>query len=188
MSRKVLIVTGDGGDSYEALYAIHRFLEAMWRAGRGGAIAPQLHMVYHDLEPGWDTYVERLGHSIDADVAITAVATREFAAVVILGGRAPRVPAQRRQRALAGARIRRTGKCICRHRPRNAGADGGGNDQGTTVACHPHVRIEVEQDRGDLQSETGRPGRQAGDGPGLEERTRNFTGKSLPAWAATAQR
>jgi hypothetical protein len=28
MSKKVLIVTGDGGDSYEALYAYHRFLEA----------------------------------------------------------------------------------------------------------------------------------------------------------------
>ena len=28
MSRKILIVTGDGGDSYEALYAYHRFLES----------------------------------------------------------------------------------------------------------------------------------------------------------------
>ena len=26
--RKVLIVTGDGGESYEALYALHRFREA----------------------------------------------------------------------------------------------------------------------------------------------------------------
>src|SRR5262245_19291494 len=31
MSRKILIVTGDGGDSYEALYAYHRFLEARWQ-------------------------------------------------------------------------------------------------------------------------------------------------------------
>ena len=30
MSRKILIVTGDGGDSYETLYAYHRFLEARW--------------------------------------------------------------------------------------------------------------------------------------------------------------
>ena len=30
MSRKVLIVTGDGGDSYEALYAYQRFQEAGW--------------------------------------------------------------------------------------------------------------------------------------------------------------
>ena len=28
MSKKVLIITGDGGDGYEALYAYHRFLEA----------------------------------------------------------------------------------------------------------------------------------------------------------------
>ena len=30
MSRKVLIVTGDGGDSYEVLYACHRFQESLW--------------------------------------------------------------------------------------------------------------------------------------------------------------
>jgi len=27
-SPKILIVTGDGGESYEALYAVHRFREA----------------------------------------------------------------------------------------------------------------------------------------------------------------
>ena len=27
---KILIVTGDGGESYEALYAIHRFQEEGW--------------------------------------------------------------------------------------------------------------------------------------------------------------
>src|ERR1022692_3459513 len=30
MTRKVLIVTGDGGDSYETLYACQRFQEAHW--------------------------------------------------------------------------------------------------------------------------------------------------------------
>ena len=28
MARKILLITGDGGESYEALYARHRFLEA----------------------------------------------------------------------------------------------------------------------------------------------------------------
>jgi putative intracellular protease/amidase len=27
MNQKILIVTGDGGESYEALYAVHRFAE-----------------------------------------------------------------------------------------------------------------------------------------------------------------
>ena len=59
--------------------------------GTGGRRASRrrLHMVVHDFEPGWETYVERQGHYVDADVAITAVAAREFAAMIILGGRAP---------------------------------------------------------------------------------------------------
>src|SRR6266481_5886530 len=89
MSRKVLIVTGDAGDSYEALYACQRFLEAQWVPVVAAPSRRRLHMVFHDVEPGWETYVERVGHSIEADVAITAVAAREFAAIIILGGRAP---------------------------------------------------------------------------------------------------
>ena len=89
MSRKVLLVTGDGGDSYEVLYAYHRFLEARWEPVVAAPSRRRLHMVVHDVEPGWETYVERPGHSLEADVAITAVTARDFAAVVILGGRAP---------------------------------------------------------------------------------------------------
>src|SRR5437016_4461096 len=89
MSRKILIVTGDGGDSYETLYACQRFLEAQWTPVIAAPSRRRLHMVLHDSEPGWQTYVERPGHSIEADVAITAVAARDFAAILILGGRAP---------------------------------------------------------------------------------------------------
>ena len=89
MTRKVLIVTGDGGDSYEALYACQRFLEAHWEPVIAAPSRRRLHMVFHDTEPGWDTYVERPGHSVEAHIAITAVSTKEFAAIVILGGRAP---------------------------------------------------------------------------------------------------
>ena len=89
MSGKILIVTGDGGDSYETLYACQRFLEARWAPVIAAPSRRRLHMVLHDSEPGWQTYVERPGHSVEADVAITAVAARDFAAILILGGRAP---------------------------------------------------------------------------------------------------
>src|SRR6185369_2519668 len=89
MSRKVLIVTGDGGDSYEALYACQRCKEVGWDAVVAAPSRRRLHMILHDAEPGWETYVERQGHSVDADVAITAVAARDFAAIIIIGGRAP---------------------------------------------------------------------------------------------------
>jgi protease I len=89
MSRKVLIVTGDGGDSYEALYACQRFDEAGWDPVIAAPSRRRLHMVIHDSEPGWDTYVERQGHTVEAQIAITAVAARDFALILIIGGRAP---------------------------------------------------------------------------------------------------
>jgi protease I len=89
MSRKVLIVTGDGGDSYEALYACQRFAEAGWEPVIAAPSRRRLHMVIHDTEPGWDTYVERQGHHMEAHMAITAVSVRDFAMILLIGGRAP---------------------------------------------------------------------------------------------------
>ena len=31
---KILIITGDGGESYEALYAVHRFQEEGWERSK----------------------------------------------------------------------------------------------------------------------------------------------------------
>jgi protease I len=89
MSRKVLIVTGDGGDSYEVLFASQRFDEAGWEPIIAAPSRRRLHLVIHDKEPGWDTYVERPGHVLEADIAITAVSARDFALVLLVGGRAP---------------------------------------------------------------------------------------------------
>ena len=55
MARSILIVTGDAGESYEALYAYHRFLEEGDRAVVAAPSKRRLHLVMHDFEPGWDT-------------------------------------------------------------------------------------------------------------------------------------
>ncbi|MGH7578070.1 MAG: DJ-1/PfpI family protein [Longimicrobiales bacterium] len=89
MSRSILIVTGDGGESYECLYARHRFLEAGF-APR--IVAPRrgpLHLVIHDFEPGWDTYIERQGYGAVADLTLDDVNVDDHDAVLVLGGRAP---------------------------------------------------------------------------------------------------
>lgn len=89
VSRSILIVTGDGGESYECLYARHRFLEAGF-APR--IVAPRrgpLHLVIHDFEPGWDTYVERPGYGAVADLTLDDVDVDDHDAVLVLGGRAP---------------------------------------------------------------------------------------------------
>jgi protease I len=148
MSRKILIVTGDGGDSYEALYAYHRFLEARWEPVVAAPARKRLHLVVHDTEPGWETYVERPGHCLEADVAITAVSAREFAGVILVGGRAPEY--LRNDSSLLSLLHEFSGhdKVIC--------AIGHGIQvliaadmvKGRTVTCHSHVRIEVERSGG----------------------------------------
>jgi deglycase len=145
MSRKVLIVTGDGGDSYEALYAYHRFLESHWEPVVAAPSRRRLHMVVHDSEPGWETYVERPGHCIDADVAITAVAARDFAAIVILGGRAPEYLRNDASLLSLVCEFAKQNKVICALGHGIQVLAAAGVISGRTVTCHSHVRIEAER-------------------------------------------
>ena len=148
MSRKVLIVTGDGGDSYEALYAYHRFLEAGWEPIVAAPSRRRLHMVIHDREPGWETYVERPGYSIESDVAITAVAAKEFAAAIVLGGRAPEYLRNDASVLSLMREFAEHDKCICAIGHGIQVLIAAGLVKGRTVTCHAHVRIEVERSGG----------------------------------------
>jgi protease I len=148
MSRKVLIVTGDGGDSYEALYAYHRFLEARWEPIVAAPARRRLHMVLHDSEPGWETYVERQGYSIDSDVAITAVAAKDFAAVIVLGGRAPEYLRNDASVLSLMREFAEQDKYICAIGHGIQVLIAAGLVKGRSVTCHAHVRIEVERSGG----------------------------------------
>jgi len=64
---QILIVTRDGGESYEALYAIYRFRKEDWRVTVAAPSIRRLHLVMHAFEPGWDTYVERPSYGLEAD-------------------------------------------------------------------------------------------------------------------------
>ncbi|MBX2816035.1 MAG: DJ-1/PfpI family protein [Saprospiraceae bacterium] len=89
MSKNVLIVTGDAGESYEALYAIHRFREAGYQAVVAAPTKRMLHLVIHDFEPGWDTYIEKPGYKVSSDIAFEEVDPTTYDALLVLGGRAP---------------------------------------------------------------------------------------------------
>ena len=54
MSKKILIITGDAGESYETLYALHRFQEAEYEPVLAAPSKRRLNLVMHDFEPGWD--------------------------------------------------------------------------------------------------------------------------------------
>lgn len=89
MSTSILIITGDAGESYECLYARHRLMEAGLTPVIAAPSRRRLHLVMHDFEEGWDTYVERPGYGAEADVALDDVRVEDYAAVLLLGGRAP---------------------------------------------------------------------------------------------------
>lgn len=89
MSRRILVITGDAGESYECLYARHRLLEAGLTPEIAAPSRRRLHLVIHDFEPGWDTYVERPGYGADSDLTFAEVSVDDYEAVLVLGGRAP---------------------------------------------------------------------------------------------------
>ncbi|HBY64580.1 MAG TPA: protease, partial [Solibacterales bacterium] len=89
MSKRILVVTGDGGESYETLYAVHRFQEEGWTPVVAAPSKRRLHLVMHDFEEGWDTYIERQGYGFAADVTIAEAAAADYDAILLIGGRAP---------------------------------------------------------------------------------------------------
>ena len=89
MSEKILLITGDAGESYETLYAIHRFREANYTPVVAAPTKRRLKLVMHDFEEGWDTYIERPGYGVEADMTFDQVHAGEYLAVLLLGGRAP---------------------------------------------------------------------------------------------------
>ena len=89
VSKPVLIITGDAGESYECLYARHRLLEAGLVPRIAAPSRRRLHLVIHDFEPGWDTYIERQGYGAESDLTFDEVRVDDYRAVLVLGGRAP---------------------------------------------------------------------------------------------------
>lgn len=144
MSGRILIVTGDAGEGYEAWYAFHRFQEEGMEPVVASTAARRLHMVLHDFEPGWDTYIEKPGYGISASLSFDEVDPSGFDAIVIIGGRAPeylrhnaRLISIVREMASAGKHV----FSICHGIQVLIAA---GLVRGRTVTCYEHIRSEVE--------------------------------------------
>ena len=87
--KKILIITGDAGESFEILYASHRLREEGFVPVIAAPSVKRMNLVMHDFEPGWDTYVERMGYIIQSDISFDEVDPAEYAALLMPGGRAP---------------------------------------------------------------------------------------------------
>ena len=88
-TKKILIITGDAGESFEILYASHRLREAGYVPVIAAPSIKRMHLVMHDFEPDWDTYVERQGYFLESDISFEDVNAADYEAVLIPGGRAP---------------------------------------------------------------------------------------------------
>ena len=89
MSKKILIITGDAGESFEILYASHRLIEARYEPVIAAPSIKRMNLVIHDFEPGWDTYVERKGYNVESQISFDEVNSNDYEAVLFPGGRAP---------------------------------------------------------------------------------------------------
>ena len=83
MTKSILVITGDGGECYETLYAVHRFREAGYEPRIAAPSRKRLHLVIHDFEPGWDTYVEKPGYQVESDLAFDEVEVERFYVLTI---------------------------------------------------------------------------------------------------------
>lgn len=143
-----MIVTGDAGESYETLYAMHRFEEAGFKADIVAPSRKMLNLVIHDFEPGWDTYKESPGYKVTADLSIDEVSSTDYDAILLLGGRAPEYLRHHRDLIRIVQEFDQDGKwifSIC-HGIQILLAAGLAKDRKLT--CYEHIRYEVESNGG----------------------------------------
>jgi protease I len=144
VDKRILIITGDGGESFETWFAVQRFQEAGYVPVVAAPSKRRLNLVMHDFEPGWDTYKESPGYAIEADVTFEDVKSADYEAVLCIGGRAPEY-LRNNARVLAILKeIDARGKwifSICHGVQLVAAA---GLATGKRFTCYEHVKVEIE--------------------------------------------
>lgn len=139
----ILILTGDAGEAQEIYYAKFRLEEEGWKVDIAAPSKRVFHSVVHDFEPGFDTYVEKPGYRVQADVGIEEVKSDSYQGLVLPGGRAPEYL---RNRPAAVAIVRDfldAGKPIAAncHGPLLLLA--AGELKGRTMTCYPDLEPDL---------------------------------------------
>lgn len=86
---RVLLVAGDATESLDTWYPYHRCREEGIEVHIAAPAKKVLNSVLHDFEPGWDTYIEKPGYRIPADIAFADVQAETYDGLILSGGRAP---------------------------------------------------------------------------------------------------
>src|SRR5690242_115760 len=86
---KILLLTGDAGEAQEIYYAKYRLEEEGWAVHVVTTTKRTFLSVVHDFEPGFDTYTEKPGYRVEADLGLDDVDASAYDGLVLPGGRAP---------------------------------------------------------------------------------------------------
>jgi protease I len=86
---KVLLAIGDATEQLDTLYPYFRIPEDGYEVHVGAPEVRLIHMVAHQVPPGWDVTREFEGYNLQADVAYRDVDPNDYLGLVISGGRAP---------------------------------------------------------------------------------------------------
>lgn len=86
---RILLVAGDATESLDTWYPYHRLREEAMEVEIAAPERKVLNSVVHDFEPGWETYIEKPGYRIPADIAFRDVRPENYDGLILSGGRAP---------------------------------------------------------------------------------------------------
>jgi protease I len=140
---RILLLTGDAGEAQEIYYAKYRLEEEGWKVDIATTSKRVFLSVVHDFEPGFDTYTEKPGYRVQADVGLDDVDPSLYQALVLPGGRAPEF-LRNKPKAVAIVRhfveARKPIAANC-HGPLLVIAAGGAN--GKTMTAYPDLEPDI---------------------------------------------
>jgi len=139
---RILLLTGDAGEAQEIYYAKYRLEEEGWEVK---IAAPQKRVflsVVHDFEPGFDTYTEKPGYRVQADLGLDEVDPAKYDGLVLPGGRAPEYLRNKPKAVAIVRHFVETGKPIAAncHGPLLVMAAGGA--KGKTMTGYPDLELD----------------------------------------------
>ena len=143
--RRVLILTGDCAESLEVLYPLQRLREEGYHAEVATPKGKVVRSVVHDFEPEFETYTEKPGYRIPADLSFDMVKPAEYVGLVLPGGRAPEYIRNETRALRIVADFMEAKKpvaAICHAVQILIAA---GFCKGRTMAAYPALRMDVER-------------------------------------------
>ena len=138
---RILLMTGDAGEAQEIYYAKYRLEEEGWKVDIVAPTKRAFISVVHDFEPGFDTYTEKPGYRVEADLGLDDVDPAGYDGLVLPGGRAPEYLRNRPKAVAIVRHLAEAGKPIAAncHGPLLVMTLAAWRVKGKTLTCYPDL-------------------------------------------------